>query len=410
MTSSFKQFGGLAYNSKQNITHAAHSVHTDHVVTHADGAINTRVGINSHIDLSGSSILQVGGIYFADGTVLQTATGTNTTSGTGTGTGTGTISNQCTTFPHHQHPITDPSWDHLIGPEGRPGVDGEAGTNGTNGKDGINANMLTDTNENTSVGSDNLLLVSDNVAKFNVAMGRRVLMKTKTGYANSGFGYETLINNVHGSYNTGIGLQALAYNVTGSHNTALGAGADVANLSLTNATAIGAGARAYKSNTLVLGNKYVTDVITAGIITGKAKNFTIDHPLPAMREQGYVLKHASVESPRLDLIYRDSVTLTGSSVGTFVNLDTMFRMTEGTFVRLCTNPTVFTTNESDWDPVRGSLEPDSNLLRIACKNPQSRARVSFLVIAERKDDGILDAGILDANGQFITEVKSSASA
>lgn len=386
---SFKQFGGLAYNSKQNITNAAHSVHTDQIITGFEGATNTRTIINSHVDLSGSSIMQVGGIYFADGSVLQTA------QTTGSIYNDGVTNNSCV---RHTHPI-DPTWEHLIGPEGQPGVDG---MDGNDGKDGINSSHVTDALENTSVGSDNLLYVTD-TAKYNVATGRRVLMKTKTGYANSGFGYETLINNVHGNYNTAVGLQALAYNVTGSHNTAVGAGADVTNPTIVNATAIGAGARVNKSNVIVLGNSYVTDVITSGIITGKAKNFTIEHPLKEMKEQGYVLKHASVEAPRLDLLYRDTVTLVAGCAR--INIDELFHMTEGTFASLCTNPSIFTTNESDWDPVRGKMEVGTNILHITCKNEQSCANVSFLVIAERKDESMMDAKITDDTGRFIPEHK-----
>jgi len=381
---SFKQFGGLAYNSKHNITGATHAVNTDQVVIGNIGNTNTRTAINSHIDLSGSSLLQVGGVHFADGSIMQSAPCISSSDpGTGSGSG-GTHSTEC-----------HPSWEHLIGPEGSPGVDG------VDGVDGINTSHITDPLDNTSVGTDNLKVVGDG-AKYNVAMGKRVLMKTTTGYANSGVGYESLINNVHGSFNTAIGLQALAYNVIGAHNTAIGAGADVTNPSLTNSTAIGAGARVTSSNTIRLGNQYVTNVVTSGTITGLAKNFTIEHPLTEMKEQGRSLKHASVEAPRLDLMYRDTITLAEGEAN--INLDEMFHMTEGTFASLCSNPSVFVTNESDWDPVRGTMDPGAeNVLHIRCKNEQSCARVSFLVIAERKDTGVLDSSMTDDAGRFVPE-------
>lgn len=382
---SFKQFGGLAYNSKNNITGATHTVNAAQVVTGTSGNINTRSAINSHIDLSGSSLLQVGGVHFADGTVLQTAP---SSSGTDSGTTGGTHSTAC-----------HPTWEHLIGPEGAPGVDG------LDGVDGINTSFITDSLDNTSVGTDNLKVAGDG-SKYNVALGKRVLMKTTTGYANSGAGYESLINNVHGSFNTAVGLQALAYNVVGAHNTAIGAGADVMNPSLTNSTAIGAGARVATSNTIQLGNHYVTNVVTSGTITGLAKNFTIDHPLPDMKEQGRSLKHASVEAPRLDLMYRDTITLADGEAT--INLDEMFHMTEGTFASLCSNPSIFVTNESDWDPVRGSMEPGTeNVLHIRCKNEHSCARVSFLVIAERKDTGVLESSMTDDAGRFVPEPESA---
>ena len=379
--SSFKKFGGLGYNSKNNITGATQTVNAAQVITGTSGNINTRSTVNSHIDLSGSSLLQVGGLHFADGTVLSTAP--TATSSNNSGGGGNNFTNP-----------THPSWDHLIGPEGPAGADG------IDGKDGVNTSHITDEKENTSVGTDNLMVAQDG-AKYNVAMGKCVLKKNTTGYANSAIGYEAMINNLYGSYNTAVGLQALAYNLIGSHNTAIGAGADVSNPSLTNSTAIGAGARVESSNTVVLGNNYVTNVVTTGTITGLAKNFTIDHPLPDMKEQGRTLKHASVEAPRLDLIYRDTITLTDGKAD--VNLDQIFHMTEGTFVQLCKNPSIFVTNESDWDPVRGFMDKDSNILHVICKNDQSCARISFLVIAERKDQGVIDSSMTDCNGQFIPE-------
>jgi hypothetical protein len=117
-----------------------------------------------------------------------------------------------------------------------------------------------------------------------------------------------------------------------------------------------------------------------------------------MRESHH-LKHASVEAPRLDLIYRDTVDLAMGKAQ--VCIDTHFAMTEGTFVELCMNPSVFVSNESDWDPVKGSVE--GNLLSIHCKNPESCAKVSFMVVAERRDSGIADSSITDAEGKFITE-------
>jgi len=389
--SSFKQFGGLAYNSKHNITGANQTVNAAQVVTGTTGNTNTRSSMNSHIDLSGSSLLQVGGVHFADGTILKTAPCSST--------GTAAVNNYGSVNHIHANEC-HPSWEHLIGPEGQPGVDGVDGTNGT---DGINTSLITDELENTSVGTDNLNAVQEN-AKYNVAMGKRVLMKTTTGYANSGLGYESLINNVHGNYNTALGLQSLAYNVLGSHNTAIGAGADVTNPSLTNSTAIGAGARVESSNTIRLGNNYVTNVITSGTITGLAKNFTIEHPLEDMGEMGRTLKHASVEAPRLDLMYRDTVTLADGDA--YVNIDKLFHMTQGTFASLCKNPSIFVTNESDWDPVRGSIDTENehgNILHIKCKNEHSDARVSFLIIAERKDKGVIESTMTDVNGQFIPE-------
>jgi hypothetical protein len=101
-------------------------------------------------------------------------------------------------------------------------------------------------------------------------------------------------------------------------------------------------------------------------------------------------------------MYRDTITLADGEAT--INLDEMFHMTEGTFASLCSNPSIFVTNESDWDPVRGTIDPEAeNVLHIRCKNEQSCARVSFLVIAERKDTGVLESSMTDDAGRFVPE-------
>ena len=61
-------------------------------------------------------------------------------------------------------------------------------------------------------------------------------------------------------------------------------------------------------------------------------------------------------------------------------------------------------NESDWDPVRGSIDTEhGNILHIFCKNQLSSAKISFLVIAERKDNGVMVSDMTDSHGRFIPE-------
>jgi hypothetical protein len=51
------------------------------------------------------------------------------------------------------------------------------------------------------------------------------------------------------------------------------------------------------------------------------------------------------------------------------------------------------------------MEIGTNILHITCKNEQSCANVAFLVIAERKDESMMDAKITDDTGRFIPEHK-----
>jgi len=84
-----------------------------------------------------------------------------------------------------------------------------------------------------------------------------------------------------------------------------------------------------------------------------------------------------------------------------VNLDEAARITEGTFEALCTNACCFTSNESDWTAVRGSVS--GNILTIKAQDPASDADVCWMVIGERKDQHMLDTNWTDENGRIITE-------
>jgi|TARA_Y100000289_G_scaffold11330_1_gene10467 hypothetical protein len=127
-------------------------------------------------------------------------------------------------------------------------------------------------------------------------------------------------------------------------------------------------------------------------------SFKIDHPLPAKTET-HNLVHSFIEGPQADLIYRGKIDLVAGAAT--VNLDTAARMTEGTFVLLNTNTQCFTTNESDWTAVRGSVS--GNILTIAAEDNTSTATVSWMVIGERQDQHMLDTDWTDDNGRVITE-------
>ena len=79
-------------------------------------------------------------------------------------------------------------------------------------------------------------------------------------------------------------------------------------------------------------------------------------------------------------------------------------MTDGTFILLNDNVQCFTTNESNWDAVKGSVE--GNILTITSQNSLSSASISWMVIGERKDDSIIDATTTDSNGKLIVEPPS----
>ena len=141
-----------------------------------------------------------------------------------------------------------------------------------------------------------------------------------------------------------------------------------------------------------------TENSVEGSFSKGSGSFKIPHPLPEKNET-HNLVHSFVESPQANNIYRGKVTLVNGSAT--INLDTESTMTEGTFVLLNRDIHCFTSNESDWDAVRGSVS--GNILTIECQNPSSTATVAWLVIGERHDQHMYDTGWTDENGKVIVE-------
>jgi hypothetical protein len=139
------------------------------------------------------------------------------------------------------------------------------------------------------------------------------------------------------------------------------------------------------------GNLAVTGALSKG-----SGSFRIDHPLKPDTHQ---LVHSFIEGPQADLIYRGKVELVAGRAE--VNIDTVAGMTEGTFVALNREVQCFTSNESDWDAVRGSVS--GNILTIECQNAESTATISWMVIGERQDKHMYDTDWTDENGKVIVE-------
>ena len=78
-------------------------------------------------------------------------------------------------------------------------------------------------------------------------------------------------------------------------------------------------------------------------------------------------------------------------------------MTDGTFVLLCRNVQCFTTNETDWTPVRGRVS--GNVLTIEAQDPTSKATISWMVIGERQDKMAHAISGTDENGELIVEAE-----
>jgi len=147
----------------------------------------------------------------------------------------------------------------------------------------------------------------------------------------------------------------------------------------------------------VVGNINCTGTLSKG-----SGSFKIDHPL-AIMSNTHTLCHSFIEGPKADLIYRGKVNLVNGNAS--INLDSVSNMTSGTFEVLNRDVQCFTSNESDWDAVKGSVS--GNTLTISCQNASSTAKVSWLVIGERKDQHMYDTGWTDDDGHVIPEQAKS---
>ena len=136
----------------------------------------------------------------------------------------------------------------------------------------------------------------------------------------------------------------------------------------------------------------------AGALSKASGSFRIDHPLESKKDTHHLV-HSFVEAPQADNIYRGVVVLENGTAT--INLDTVSGMSEGTYVLLNRNTSCFTSNETDWDAVKGSVS--GNILTISCQNTSSTATVSWLVIGERHDQHMKDTDWTDSNGKVIVE-------
>ena len=132
-------------------------------------------------------------------------------------------------------------------------------------------------------------------------------------------------------------------------------------------------------------------------------SFRIDHPLVGMSTSHY-LQHSFVEGPQADNIYRGKTTLV-AGIST-VNIETVSNMTDGTFAELNTDVQCFTTNETGWTPIKGSVT--GNKLTILAQDNTCTDTISWMVVGERQDDNIKNkADWTDSDGKVSVEMPKS---
>jgi hypothetical protein len=144
---------------------------------------------------------------------------------------------------------------------------------------------------------------------------------------------------------------------------------------------------------------YITGGLTiSGSLSKGSGSFKIDHPLPAKKDTHHLV-HSFIEGPQADNIYRGKIQLVNGKAE--VNIDYASGMSQGTFVLLNGNVQCFTSNESGWVPIKGTIE--QNILKIEAENSNCNDLVSWLVVGERQDKHMIDTNWTDKNGKVIVE-------
>ena len=85
------------------------------------------------------------------------------------------------------------------------------------------------------------------------------------------------------------------------------------------------------------------------------------------------------------------------------SIDTVSNMTDGTFIKLNTDIQCFTTNETGWTPIKGTVS--GNKLTIMAQDNSCTDTISWMVVGERQDDNIKNkADWTNSDGKVIVEL------
>jgi len=141
-------------------------------------------------------------------------------------------------------------------------------------------------------------------------------------------------------------------------------------------------------------------ITAAGALSKASGSFKINHPLESKKDTHHLV-HSFIEGPQADLIYRGKATL--SSGTSTINIDTVSGMTDGTFVALNTDVQCFTSNESGWTAIKGSVS--GNTLTITAQDNSCTDTISWMVVGRRHDPHMKDSGTdwTDSDGKIIVE-------
>ena len=143
------------------------------------------------------------------------------------------------------------------------------------------------------------------------------------------------------------------------------------------------------------------DCCIEGTLSKASGSFDIPHP--TLEEKR--LRHSFIEGPRYDNIYRNKIRLTEGKA--FVNLDTDCvspggqTMTPGTWEKLNRNPDIFLQNLEGWSRLKGKI--NGCVLEIECEDVNCTDLISWMVVAERQDEHVVNSNMSDDDGRLILE-------
>jgi hypothetical protein len=281
---------------------------------------------------------------------------------------------------------------------------------------------------------------TNTTGSYNTFVGSQTGITNTTGTGNTGVGWGAISSTSGATDNTAIGYGAGSSITTGSKNTIIGrytgnqGGLDIRtssnNIVLSDgdgnwryridgsgkaffpgvwqldgngAYFISTASTGYRFNDSAnsFNNMVIADngnVTIRGALSKGSGSFRIPHPLEAKRETNDLV-HSFLEAPQADNLYRGKVDLVAGSAT--VNIDTVAGMTEGTFAALNREVQCFTSNETGWTAVKGSVS--GNILTINAQESDCTDTISWMVIGERKDQHMYDTDWTDENGKVIVE-------
>jgi hypothetical protein len=141
--------------------------------------------------------------------------------------------------------------------------------------------------------------------------------------------------------------------------------------------------------------RFQSGLIVTGAFSATTKAFKINHPI----DDNKWLYHSSIEGPAADLIYRGTAQLENGSAS--ISIDSVSRMTNGTFHALTKKPQLFLQNNQTFDRVKGYVESGS--VYIVCEDAGSNSIIDWTVIAERNDAEVLVSEQYGGDGNYIPE-------